>query len=366
MPFDRGAITFRVCQLPQPLPDDAIERFAQYAASPIEKTGLEPEFGWVTGRHLLDNEINEQTAILGGYLFLNLRYTERRVPPALLRAHCRMAELRFEAENGRAPKPKERREIRTQVYEALVPRMPPHIRGTPIVVDHKASLLYVGATAERQMEELFDAFRQAVGFEPIPITPEVWAIDAMGLNTDSLTRLNFSPEAPQTDESTPIGRDFLTWLWYLQEEGAPEGLPLKQHGNVAVAIDGPLVFVAPASAANESVVRKGVPTASAEAKAALLVGKKLKRARLALQREHSETWSVVIDADDFIFRSMKPPEGEALDPHSIFEERITCVYLFVEIFLGLFEYFLDQVRMPGTFSELQKRVQEWVVRREGR
>ena len=32
MPFDKGPMSFRICHLPEPLPEDALERFAAGAA----------------------------------------------------------------------------------------------------------------------------------------------------------------------------------------------------------------------------------------------------------------------------------------------------------------------------------------------
>ena len=72
MPFDRGSITFQACQLPRPLPDDALEGFAAKAAGSLDSVRDEAQLGWVSGRHLLERRIDQETAYLGGYLHLCL------------------------------------------------------------------------------------------------------------------------------------------------------------------------------------------------------------------------------------------------------------------------------------------------------
>ena len=96
------------------------------------------------------------------------------------------------------------------------------------------------------------------------------------------------------------------------------------------------------------------------------MGKKLRRARFLLARERSEVWSAGLDADSFVFRGLKLPEGEALDPGSIFEERITHLYVFQKVFLALFERFVRELADPGKAKELQKQVKNWTSERDGR
>ena len=60
MSFDRGPITYRVCTLPDTLPEDMLERFAANAAPALSAIGEEPAWGWVSGRHLLETRIDEE------------------------------------------------------------------------------------------------------------------------------------------------------------------------------------------------------------------------------------------------------------------------------------------------------------------
>ena len=42
MPFDQGTISFRICRLPESMPQDAVERFAQFAAQDLDQVLDEP------------------------------------------------------------------------------------------------------------------------------------------------------------------------------------------------------------------------------------------------------------------------------------------------------------------------------------
>lgn len=365
MPFDRGTITCRVCLLPKELPANVVQRFADRSAGSLESVKDEPQWGWVSGRHLLDTRIDEETAFLGGHLHLCLRQAQRKIPASLLRAECRMAELALAAEQKGSINRKERRRIKDETIQRLLPQMPPQIAGTYFTIDIAAKRLYVGAASDRQLDTFLSYFQDTVGFEPVPLSPD-WAAKLLAeVDPESVPPLNFSPELADANAAGTLGQNFLTWLWFLQEESGG-ALPKSQLGEFQFMIDGPLVFVADGPGALESSLRKGAPTISAEAKAALTVGKKLKRAKLVVVRSRTETWSASIDADSFLLRGLRLPEGEALEDHSAFEERITYLHVFQTLFYALFERFLKETGAPAKLAALQKRAKEWVRERQAK
>jgi hypothetical protein len=367
MPFDRGTITCRVCLLPQALPGDVVKRFADQAAGSLEHVTDEPQWGWVSGRHLLDRRIDDETAFRGGHLYLCLRQAQRKIPASLLRAECRMAELAVQAESKVASlNRKERKRIKEETVQRLLPQMPPQLAGTPFVIDAAAKRLYVGAASDRQMDTFLSLFEDTVGFEPIALTPDLAARTLAEVDPATVPPLNFAPDLPDAAAAAgSLGQNFLTWLWFLQEDSGGV-LPKSQLGEFAFLIDGPLVFVAEGPGAFESSLRKGTPTVSAEAKAALTVGKKLKRAKLVLARGKTETWSATIDADSFLLRGLRLPEGEALEEHAAFEERITYLHMFQTLFYALFERYLKEVGSPARLAALLRGAKEWVREREAR
>ena len=93
MGFDRGSIAFRVCLLPQQLPQDAVARFAANAAGPLTQVYDEPSWGWVTGRFLLETDITDENSLFGSYIHVCLRQAEKKIPGSLMTAECRLEEL---------------------------------------------------------------------------------------------------------------------------------------------------------------------------------------------------------------------------------------------------------------------------------
>ena len=70
-----------------------IARFATNALPPLETLADGTIHGFVTGRHMLDRNITDDSATYGGYLRLALVQAEHKVPAKLLRAECKMEEL---------------------------------------------------------------------------------------------------------------------------------------------------------------------------------------------------------------------------------------------------------------------------------
>ena len=366
MPFDQGTISFRICRLPEPMPKDSVERFAQFAAQGLDQVQDEPMWGWVSPRHLLDCNITEDTVKVAGYYHLCLRQAERKIPSSLLTAECRMVELTRMAEKDVDHlNKKERKTIKDEVHARLLPEMPPQLSGIYFAVDPNENLLYTTATSAHQMDLFLGFFTKAIGFEPIPLSPESAAAALFELDPAAVPNLSLSPEDNSAEPSGTLGQNFLTWLWQYQEERNGE-LPSSKLGDFSLFIDGPLTLVAEGSGAFETSIRKGIPTHAAEAKASLLVGKKLKRAKLVFARAQGEEWSCTLDADDFSFKGLKLPEGEALDPASIFEERMTNLFIFQSVFFALYQKFLAEMTDDEKQHQYLERAKAWIKDREAR
>ncbi len=364
MSFESGSVSFRMLYLPRELPDDAVARFARHAAPPIDTLGTDIISGWVTGRHLLDRTITEDTARYAGFLRLALMQAERKIPEALLRAECRMEELAYIQAHGLERIGQTvRREIREQITERLLPTMPPTLRGMALLHDPVARLLYTSALNDKQLDAIQIAFSQAIGFGGVPVLPETASLQRRNRSIRDWESVSFSPEVePDTVLNDP-GLDFLTWLWFIAEARGGM-LKLKDLGDWAVIVEGPLTFVMEGSGAHETVVRRGEPRLSAEAKAALLAGKKLRRAKITLAR-NDESWTCTFDGPSFVIRGLKLPEGEKLDAISKFQERMQFIDLFKEALLSFYDRFCadrESKDWPATLADIHT----WITTRKTR
>lgn len=365
MSFESGSISLRFFHVPRPMPRDAVERFAAHAAPPLETLGDGTIQGWVTGRHLLDRVITDENAFHGGHLRLSLMQAERKIPEALLRAECRMEELaHLQAQGVEKVSGSVRREIRRSVEDRLLPQMPPQLKGIPFIYDERNGLIHASALSDKQVDAFQVHFAQTVGFSLIPETPDLAAMKRKQKNVRDWQPSSFSPEREDEEVSHDPGLDFLTWLWFVAEARGGQ-LKIGDLGDIAVMIEGPLMLVMEGAGAHEAVVRKGEPLLSAETKAALLSGKKLRRAKLTLARG-DQAWSVTLDAVPMTFRGLKLPEGEKLDPISKFQERMDLLFLFHEAFYGLYDRFVDERSESKKWNVTVKEIHAWVSGRKSR
>ncbi len=340
MPFERGSVTVAVFKLSGPWPEDALANFAAYRAGTLDSVKDDVQTGWTTGRCLLDTNIEEQNVLAGGCWYLNLRKAERKIPASLLNAITKREELVYMRANNLDFVPsKVKRDIKAQAVDQYLMKMPPSLSSMPMVYDPAAKLLYLGAGSPKQIEEFIGFFFQTMNIEPQQVTPGSLLNDEFGKLETDLPIMTFCDE--ECDDMT-MGRDFLTYLWYLSETGSTQ-ITHPQYGEFELLIEGPLVFAAgdAAKGSAETAVKKGDhPQQSAEVKAALAVGKKLKKAKVTLTRG-DDIWTGTFDADKFIFSSVNLPEGEELEPDSRFGERMQNLLVFHEAWKCCFRVFAE-------------------------
>ncbi|MDD5728847.1 MAG: recombination-associated protein RdgC [Victivallales bacterium] len=361
MPFDRGSFTVSIFQLPGQLPDNLLGLFAAKKAGKLDHVREEAVLGWTSGRTLLETEINEESAIRGGHIYLQLRKAERKIPPALFNAICQREEIAYlQANNFDLVSSKVRRDIKAQVMETHLSKMAPTVSGIPTVIDSAAKLLYVGTGSPAQLDNFIAFFFKTTGIEPFRLQPGLMLEDMFHCTECELPQLRF---AEVQDDPAP-GRDFLTWLWYFCEcEGGR--ITHGQFGDFDMMIEGPLTFafVSEARGAAETTLKKGgSPLRAAEAKAALQVGKRLRKAKFTLCRAN-QVWSGGIDADNFTFSSLTLPEGEEIDPASVFAERMQTLFIFQEVIREYFRKFAESIR-GAAWPETEKNIRRWASERD--
>lgn len=367
MPFESGSVSFRMLELPRAFSGNWVDSFAREAAGSLDDVGEGVQRGWVTGRHLLDAHITEETALHAGWVRLALRQAERKVPVALLRAECRMEELAVMAAEGKAYlKARVRTEIRQAVMERLLPAMPPQMKAIPFVYRPGETHLFAAALPVAQLDVFNAALLATLGYGGEPATPEVLAAKRLNKDLRDYPGTSFSPEMESEAMEAAPGREFLTWLWF-KTETQNGRVALAEGRELGVLVEGPLTFLHEGNGAHAAVLKKGMPENSIEAKTCLLSGKKLKEAKVTFALDEQSTWSFGFEADQFLIRGLKLPQGEGpLDAVSRFQERMLFLEQWREIFLDLFDAFVsvrtDKAKWQATVGELR----EWVKGRPAR
>lgn len=362
MPFESGTTALIFCNLSGKMPQDYLERLAKNCAGKLDDVRDEPVTGWVSGRHLLENEISQTTAVFGGHLYVNLRKAERKIPSQLLNAICRREELAYmQANNSLSVPKKEKKRIKEDAIERNLMKMPPSISAIPLVVDMASNVMYVGTASLKSFDTIASEFLKAMEIEPIPVTVRELMFKYFKKGESDLPNVSFNGRP--CGEPTP-GRDFLTWLWYYSE--AHQGmLKVGDLGVFNLVIEGPLTFAIngdDAPGASESTVKKGCPQISAEAKAALAVGKKLRKAKIMLARGDAEKWSFTFDADTFTLSGVSLPETESMELNTRFEERVLFLNLLQNALETYFQKFASDIL--NDFPTVQKEIIQWATERE--
>lgn len=362
MSFESGTVSLRMFTLPRRFEDGVIERFADHSLPSLESLGEDVIIGWVTGRHLFDRTITEDTAYPSGYLRLTLVKAERKIPSSLLKAELKQEELlRLEMKQADYVSRQERAELRQELVERLLPQMPPQLNGIDLVHDPKDLFIYTDAISQKQADVFIMHMRHTTGIAPEPVSPETLARARKRVDVRDWYPSSFSPSVEDTCVSADPGHDFATWLWYRSE--TEEQFIKTRQGDISVFIEGPLTLYMEGEGAHESVIRKGNPTVSMEAQASLMAGKKLAKCKISFVRGE-EVWSGNFDASEFTIRTMKLPEDEEkLDPMSRFQGRLVKIDEFREMLFELYDAFVEVRSDKKAWSALRPALHAWVKNR---
>lgn len=361
MPFDHGSVNATFFTFENELPNNLLECLNSRRAGSLDSVTDEIQTGWVSGRHLLDNRIEEDNAHRGEFYHIALRNASRKIPSAYLNALCKQEEdIYLKANNLEWVPRKVKKSIKEEMTEKYLMKMPPSLSGIPIAVSPVEKMMFVGASSDTQIDLFIEHFLKATAIEPLQFTPGM-LLAKKGTNESALPKVSF---AENKEDEPCIGRDFLTWLWFYSEtEGKIEH---EQFGTFDILLEGPLTFAyaSESQGAGETVLKKGdFPQRSAEAKAALLSGKKLKKAKLSITRE-KEIWSGNFDADKFAFGSLTLPEGDAQDDEGRFEERMQSLVVLARALETYFNLFAEKLN-GADFPQYQEKIQKWATDRDG-
>ncbi len=168
------------------------------------------------------------------------------------------------------------------------------------------------------------------------------------------------------EEKAFWGHEFLTWLWYCSEETGGD-FELPQHGPVALWIEDRLVLGSLDSESKENILKEGDVSRSAEAAAALSVGKKVLEARFGLIREDRE-WSFVVKGDTLDLTSVRMPRvlaDEDDDWHTTAFVRLGLARECLDVLEALFGEFV-KLRLSDAWSRVTlPAMVRWVEVKEG-
>lgn len=173
-----------------------------------------------------------------------------------------------------------------------------------------------------------------------------------------------------------LGREFLTWLWYLAET-MQERLRLEvagQNVEIDLWVDDRLVLEGNAAMSHQNVMKGGDPSHSQEASASLATGKTVREMKLGLRVKDGGEYSAVLGCEDLSPRALKlptpePQEGQDGEPKAValpLADRLQATATFVGILDALFDRF-RAVRVDTEWERtVVKEMRAWIKRRQGK
>ena len=359
MSFVTGSMSFRIFKPSRiPTEEELSEKLAAAVLPPLNTLSEESISGWSGHNHIQDRDINEDSICLGGYVLFHLVQAMRKVSAAILQSECAMEERAvMQAESAVYLNQQRRSEIRKEVKERLLPDTPPTLKA--IEICFAGGFCYASACSERQLDALVLSFMQTTGISLVALDPEGMAAYLKKIDVRDFPQRSLTFELPDVSSDISAGREFLTWLWYCSEKRGGL-LPTSSSGQIAYMVEGPLDFVMEGKGSHETIIKKGEPMLAKESKAALQAGKTLKSAKITFARGE-EVWSCRLDADEFVFRSLKLPQPETFDLVGKFQERMIHLETFRCIFVELYHRYLDE--RTTSWDIVSKEIKHWVRER---
>jgi hypothetical protein len=309
--------------------------------------------------------------IHSGRAFFGLRIDRKRVPANVARARVDLEVREQLAATGRDRlSRKELAEIKEGVQEEMLAQTPASSVHIPVLWNIESDVLYFFSNAESAALELRAVFRSSFGIDLMVVdarslvrklgsTSWTSGLDHLGHSRFDATAKGASASFEEdfdggTDDFTSsriLGREFLTWLW-LESESRPEKVGLVLAESIDLDDD--------AVDEMRTGLRRGFPSQSLEARAALLAGKKVASARWILARDDRE-WNFTLKGQSLALSGVRLPRGQSADPYERLDHWLDSVEGLSGALDELYRDFLAE-RLGGSWKERENEIRNWVVR----
>ncbi len=159
------------------------DRLKKFKFKDIDQSADERSFGWTSFDDMLDTAWSLGTPHKAHYLVFALRLDTRRIPPAVMKKHFRMALDKAKIELGEKGQKflsrDQKREIKENVALKLFARTLPIPAVFDVVWDTSDNVVYLGSTSPKIKELFLDLFTNTFELHPEPQTPYFKALAYM-------------------------------------------------------------------------------------------------------------------------------------------------------------------------------------------
>ena len=283
------------------VPSSLLGQLQAHRFRSIERAASEEvSVGWCTPADPTGDSFALEDMDAGGHWWLRFRLDAKKFPASKLQ----MEIAAHERSRGKKLSARERRELKDDLHEKLLPGILPRTQFFDVLVSKDLGTALLLSTSKAAREAFAKLAKDSFG-----ITVERLTSGARrGHQLLKLTPTVFPGRGPKQLElpgaGEYLGCELLLWLWWKWEtDGGEFSIP---SGIVGIAIDDRVEFEA-GDDETSMVLRHGLTTQSAEARTALRNGRVPTKARLLVAKGNLQ-WTVTLDGASLALGSVKLPE----------------------------------------------------------
>ncbi len=169
--------------------ENALEKLKKYAFGDIDEIATERAWGWTSFDDMLDTNFEKTPLTKGEYICFSLRLDTRRIPPAVLKKHIRLALMQEEEKMqavGKKFVSKDRKtEIKEQVKQKLMARFLPIPAEFQVVWSQSKNMLYLASTNTKIIDLFTENFVLTFDLHIEQVTTYTLALSLMGEEVES-------------------------------------------------------------------------------------------------------------------------------------------------------------------------------------
>ena len=355
-----GSISYTRYTIEGNCPDDikkmALNKLNQFSFREIDPMSLkEKSTGWVSAENIASTFFEDLHFLKEPYMAFSMRIDTRRIPPLAMKAALLMGEIKYKKATGMERLKKTDKDmIRDEAWQRLIKRALP----SPAVYDvcwnmTTGSVLFFSNNAKTN-DEFVEFFHRTFDIKLLPLSPE-GAVEHSGTNEAG---------SEKNENGNPLkmgsfGSDFLTYICFKSDDKA--GLFAIQGGSFSLWLDGKIVMGDDEGPPPNTISYSGDGFTSHDLKQAIQSGKKVKEARIRLERGEN-TWVFTLRGNRFEVSGLKIDMPGTNDREEQFFGRMLSVEALNSLIDGLCEYFAgevaDKLWQTNGYMEFQKWLQK--------
>jgi DNA recombination-dependent growth factor C len=184
---------YRVVQnIPREYWSEIPDRLKKNKFKDIDQNTDERSFGWTSFDDMLDSAWNQETPHKAHYIAFALRLDTRRIPPAVMKKHFRLAldqaKKELEEKGQKFISRDQKNEIKANVRLKLFARTLPIPAVFDVVWDTSRNIIYLASTSPKVKELFEDIFTNTFDLHLEPLTPYFRAV--MDLDMENKKQLD--------------------------------------------------------------------------------------------------------------------------------------------------------------------------------